>query len=134
MGEPPGRPVSDGTLRLFGLLWVFMDGKSPLLLEEPELSLHRAIIRHMPSMLAGIARRMDRQVLVSTHSADLLADEGVAGEEVLLLIPSKEATKVSVAADDLQIRTLMEGGMSVGEAVLPRTAPKDAYQLALFGE
>ncbi len=85
-------------------------------------------------MLAGIARRMDRQVLVSTHSADLLADEGVAGEEVLLLIPSKEATKVSVAADDLQIRTLMEGGMSVGEAVLPRTAPKDAYQLALFGE
>jgi predicted ATPase len=28
---------SDGTLRLLGLLWVFLDGAAPLLLEEPEL-------------------------------------------------------------------------------------------------
>ncbi|OGA53554.1 MAG: chromosome segregation protein SMC, partial [Betaproteobacteria bacterium RIFCSPLOWO2_12_FULL_62_58] len=31
---------SDGTLRLMGLLWVAMEGGGPLLLEEPELSLH----------------------------------------------------------------------------------------------
>src|SRR3990172_5200241 len=34
---------SDGTLRLMGLLWVTMEGGGPLLLEEPELSLHSAI-------------------------------------------------------------------------------------------
>lgn len=31
---------SDGTLRLIGLLWFLSRGDSPLLLEEPELSLH----------------------------------------------------------------------------------------------
>lgn len=36
---------SDGTLRLLGLLWAILDGTGPLLLEEPELSLHPAVIR-----------------------------------------------------------------------------------------
>jgi len=31
---------SDGTLRLMGLLWALLDGTGPLILEEPELSLH----------------------------------------------------------------------------------------------
>ncbi len=31
---------SDGTLRLLGLLWSLLEGNGPLLLEEPELSLH----------------------------------------------------------------------------------------------
>jgi putative AbiEii toxin of type IV toxin-antitoxin system len=34
------RELSDGTLRLLGLLWAVLDGTGPLLLEEPELSLH----------------------------------------------------------------------------------------------
>jgi len=37
--------LSDGTLRLLGLLWALMDRpQAPLLLEEPELSLHAAIV------------------------------------------------------------------------------------------
>lgn len=125
---------SDGTLRLFGLLWIFVDGRSPLLLEEPELSLHRGIVRHIPSMMARIARSLDRQVLVSTHSADLLADEGIAGEEILLLTPTVEDTKVTVATDDIQVRRLLEAGMPVGEAVIPRTSPRSAHQLTMFGD
>ena len=39
---------SDGTLRLIGLLWALLDAQGPLLLEEPELSLHEAIVRHIP--------------------------------------------------------------------------------------
>jgi len=49
--------LSDGTLRLMGLLWATMDGKGPLLLEEPELSLHPEIVRLLPQMLARIQRR-----------------------------------------------------------------------------
>jgi predicted ATPase len=44
---------SDGTLRLLGLLWSLLEGAGPLLLEEPELSLHEAVVRHLPSMKAG---------------------------------------------------------------------------------
>ena len=48
---------SDGTLRLMGLLWAAMDKGGPLLLEEPELSLHPEIVRVLPQMLARVQRR-----------------------------------------------------------------------------
>jgi predicted ATPase len=125
---------SDGTLRLVGLLWSLLDGTAPLLLEEPELSLHSGLVRHIPAMMARLARKTGRQVLLSTHSADLLSDEGIAPEEVLILNPTKEGTSVEVAADDQQVRELLAGGLTVADAVLPRTMPRDAEQLTLFGK
>ena len=125
---------SDGTLRLLGLLWVLLDGTAPLLLEEPELSLHAGVVRQIAPMMARLSRSTGRQVLVSTHSADLLRDEGIAPEEVALLVPSKEGTKISLAAEDAEVRVLLEGGISIAEAVLPRTAPRDPHQLTLFGD
>lgn len=123
---------SDGTLRLLGLLWVLLDGTHPLLLEEPELSLHPEVIRHLPAMMARIGKKSGRQILVSTHSADLLSDEGIAPEEVLFLEVTAEDTKVHRASDDRQIRALYESGVPMAEAVLPRTAPKAVQQLSLF--
>lgn len=124
---------SDGTLRLLGLLWVFLDGTAPLLLEEPELSLNAAVVRHIPQIIHRLGRKVGRQTLLSTHSADLLGDDGIAADEVLVLQPSPEGTSVTVAADDKQIQALLEGNMSVAEAVLPRTAPEAVTQLGLFG-
>jgi predicted ATPase len=126
--------LSDGTLRLLGLLWVFLDGTAPLLLEEPELSLHSAVVRHIPQMLSRLSRKSDRQVFVSTHSADLLSNEGIGAEEVLVLQPLKEGTQIEVAKDVEQIRDLLEGGLSMADAVIPRTAPAGADQLALLGD
>jgi hypothetical protein len=123
---------SDGTLRLLGLLWALLDGTAPLLLEEPELSLHAAVVRHIPSMMERVGRKVERQTIVSTHSAEMLADESIGAESVLLLVPTREGTGVVAAAEDEQIRSLLEGGMTVAEAVLPRAAPPAADQLSLF--
>jgi len=60
-----------------GILWAVMDGQGPLLLEEPELSLHPGVVRALPQMLARAQRRMGRQVFLSPHSPDLLNDEGI---------------------------------------------------------
>ena len=125
---------SDGTLRLLGLLWALLDGNAPLLLEEPELSLHAAIVGYIPSMMTRTQRKSSRQVLVSTHSADLLTDPGIAPDEVVILEPSRDGTRVSLAADSQQVRALLEGGLSIAEAVLPRTNPRSIQQLALFSE
>lgn len=122
---------SDGTLRLLGLLWSVLDGTGPLLLEEPELSLHEAVVRHLPAMMWKATRKNRRQVLISTHSAALLSDKSIAPEEVLLLHPTREDTSVSVGADSDEVRALLEGGMSIGEAVLPRVAPARPEQLVL---
>ena len=126
--------LSDGTLRLLGLLWAALDGTGPLLLEEPELSLHPEVVRFIPQMFARIQRRSGRQVFISTHSPDLLSDEGVGLDEVLVLEPEAEGTSVKLAADFGEIEALLEGGVSLPEAVLPRTRPKNVEQLALFGE
>lgn len=125
--------LSDGTLRLIGLLWAFLDGDHPLLLEEPELSLHAGVVRHIPAMMVRAGRKVGRQVMLSTHSRDLLLDEGIGREEVVLLIPSQEATQAELAASDREIRALLDGGVPMADAVLPRTAPAEAAELALFG-
>ena len=125
---------SDGTLRLLGLLWVLLDGTAPVLLEEPELSLHSAVVTRLPQILARVGRRSGRQVLLTTHSADRLSDPGINGEEVLVLIPSETGTAVEQASTIDQVRALLLNGMTVAEAVLPRTAPPNAAQLSTFGQ
>jgi predicted ATPase len=125
---------SDGTLRFLGFLWALLDGQGPLLLEEPELSLHPGIVRRLARVIYRLQKAKGRQVLVSTHSSDLISDEGIGAEEVLVLQPEREGTKVVVGKDDIQIRTLLEAGATVAEAVLPVTEPKDARQLDLLEE
>ena len=128
---------SDGTLRLLGLLWAIFDGSGPLLLEEPELSLHPEIVRYVPQMMYKIQRsrrRKRRQIILSTHSSDLLRDEGIAADEILLFIPTQEGSTVKVGADIEEIRHLLESGVPAAEVVLSHTKPADAAQLVLFGE
>jgi predicted ATPase len=128
---------SDGTLRLLGLLWALLDDSGPLLLEEPELSLHPEIVRYIPQMIYRVQRerkRAVRQVCLSTHSSDLLRDEGIAADEVLLFIPSKEGTIVRVGADIDEVRQLLEAGLSPAEVVIPHTRPSNAVQLSFFGD
>ena len=123
---------SDGTLRLMGLLWAILDGKGPLLLEEPELSLHPEVVRHIPQMFARVQRHTGRQILVSTHSPELLEDRGIGMEEVLLLIPDKESTKVTKISQIEEARELLEHGVSVGEIAMAHTRPDRAKDLPLF--
>ncbi len=125
---------SDGTLRLTGLLWAALDGGGPLLLEEPELSLHPDVVRYIPQMLARIQSKTSRQVILSTHSADLLRDEGIGLDEVLLLLPGTEGTQVRLAASFEEAKRLLEGGLSLAEAIIPFTRPAHVDQLALFGD
>lgn len=55
-----------------GLLWIALAGGGPLLLEEPELNLHPEVIRYIPQMFSRLQRRTGRQIMISTHSPDLL--------------------------------------------------------------
>lgn len=124
---------SDGTLRLLGLLWALLDGSAPLLLEEPELSLHTAIVRQIPRMMNQAGGRNRRQIFVSTHSGELLSDASIAQEEVVILTPSDQGTTATLAADSAEIHALLEGGLTVADAVLPMTEPPNVSQLALLG-
>jgi predicted ATPase len=102
-----------------------------LLLEEPELSLSPAIIRRLPSLFARV-QKGGRQVIASTHSSDLLTDEGIGLNEVHLLTPQEEGTRVETAAEINEVKSLLEGGLTMGEAVLPRVSPRRSEQLSFL--
>ncbi len=122
---------SDGTIRLIGLFWALLESGGPLLLEEPELSLNNEIVRRIPSLMNDVLQEFPRQVFVSTHSYALLSDPGIGANEVLVLRPHGEGTSVQNAENIEDVKLLVDGGMTVGEAVLPLTAPNDVFDMKL---
>jgi predicted ATPase len=123
---------SDGTLRLLGLLWAVADSKGPLLLEEPELSLHPEVVRYIPQMFARVQRRSARQILVSSHSPEILNDSGIGSDEVLALIPEAEGTTVTSLSERSDLQALREAGVPLGDILKELTAPEEAGQLSFF--
>src|SRR5207244_13391294 len=74
------------------------------------LSLHDAL---PISSIQKAQKKQARQILVSTHSSDLLRDPGIAPDEVLLLRPTSGGTKVEVSIDNEEIKHLLESGIPV---------------------
>ena len=74
-----------------------------------------------------------RQMIMSTHSADLLQDGGIGMDEALLLIPANEGTEVHTAGSKFEIRQMLEAGLSMADAATPYTRPKNSEQL-MFAE
>jgi len=123
---------SDGTLRLIGLLWSLQEGDGLLLLEEPELSLHTALVRQLAPFVARAQRAAGgRQAFISTHSDELMSDEGIGPNEILLVRAAAEGSTVVLGADLAEIRTALEAGLTAADVVMPLTAQA---QLALFSQ
>jgi len=122
---------SDGTLRLLGLLWALQEGDGLLLLEEPELSLNDAITEHIPLIIDRVLRKRksSRQVLISTHSDNLIA--AVADPQaVLLLEPSGNGSHIRVP--NLSESEAIAHGLNAAEVLLPKTRPAMIEQMGLF--
>lgn len=124
---------SDGTLRLIGVLWAIDGGTAPLLLEEPELSLHADVVRQIPRLLTRAAIRAKRQFIVSTHSEEMLHDAGIAPDEIAILQPTYEETNVIVGTDDPRVRKAAAAGIGLSDVIRSITRPDGIEQLGLPG-
>lgn len=124
---------SDGTLRLVGLLWSLLEGKrdaGPVLLEEPELSLHSSVVRQLPSILSRFRGTGGPQVLLTTHSEEIMKDQGLGLDEVVVLEPGTEGTEAVPATSVGGASRLLESGLSLAEILGPRTRPKRVDDLS----
>jgi predicted ATPase len=126
--------LSDGTLRLIGLLWALQDGSGLLLMEEPELSLHNGIVRKLAQFIYRIqsSKNDQRQIFISTHSTELLADEGISSDELIVFHPDEKATRIVKGDKDDAIRTLMDNGLPASEAALPQTETPEMTNFETF--
>ncbi|WP_036041292.1 AAA family ATPase [Leptospira alstonii] len=122
---------SDGTLRLIGFMWALLDTQGTFLLEEPELYLHSAIVRLLPEFISKLQRRKGkvRQVIISTHSYEILSNEGISGDETIVLIPTVEGTEIKLAMEIEEIKSFLGAGFNMAEAVIPRIAPKEIHKI-----
>jgi len=130
-GKQNETQFSDGTLRLFGLLWSLFEGEGPLLMEEPELSLHSEVVRHLPQLIERVSRnrKTKRQVIISTHSGEILLDKSIDAREILRLEPGPDGTLFKSPLDDPEELALLKSGLTVADVILPKSAPSDANQL-----
>lgn len=116
-------------MRLIGLFWILQEDPGLLLIEEPELSLNGKIVSYLAPFIHQLQGK--GQVIVTTHSSDLLSDQGIALDEVVLLEPNAESTRVREATSLADVSALVErGGMDVGTAILPHATPQGIETLA----
>lgn len=109
--------MSDGTLRALGVLTALLQGNvdySPTLIgiEEPETALHPAASAALREALVRAAE--STQVLVTSHSPDLLDDRHIDADAVLAVVSEAGETKIA-PLDEASRQVMREHLYSAGE-------------------
>ncbi len=126
--EPGARGVysheqfSEGTLRLLGMLFELATlslSTSIVLIEKPETFLQSSVVRSLPSFLAEVAMNHDVQMVISTHSPELIDSEVVLPSQVLVLRPEdgETAGELLSQSNDPRIRAVISAGLPKSEAI-----------------
>lgn len=135
--------MSDGTLRALGILVALFqggEGKHPSLvgIEEPEVALHPAAASVVRDALARASART--QVIVTSHSPELLDDKSVEVDSVLAVSTDESVTLIA-PLDEASRETVRRGLFTPGELlVLNQLSPDprhrvdvESRQMKLFG-
>lgn len=140
----PAASMSDGTLRALGVLVAIFQGvarrKKPVPLvgiEEPEVALHPGATSVLASAIIEATEKT--QVLITSHSPDLLDNPGIRSESILAVV-SQEGQTIIGTVDDASRKALREGLYTPGELLrlqqiepkVPRGPPM--RQLDLFAD
>ena len=114
---------SDGTLRLVGLMWTLLTSNDLILLEEPELSLHKRVVEQIPGLIFKLRkqrRKSGGQLLISTHSEAMLSNNTIDGN-FLILNPGKSGESTEIASPSQSDVEALKAGMTPADILLPQT-------------
>lgn len=136
--------MSDGTLRALGVLTALFQGSrehapSVIGIEEPETALHPAAAAALREALQRASEQT--QVIVTSHSPDLLDDLSLSADSLLAVVSNAGETRIA-PLDDASRAALRDQLFSVGELLrLDQLAPdpavlaaQDKRQPDLFGD
>ena len=120
---------SDGTIRLIGFLFAMLDGSGIILLEEPETNLHTAIIEAIPEFVAKVQRNKKRQVIITTHSYEILSNQGIRADELVILRPTSEGTVAKNAKTDDIVSAMLDAGLTAADAAMSETKAQNVNDI-----
>jgi predicted ATPase len=139
-----GMNMSDGTLRAFGVLTALFQGNrdyTPSLIgiEEPETALHPAASSALREALQRASEHT--QVIITSHSPDLLDDASITSEALLAVVANGGETKIA-PIDEASRNAIRNHLFSAGELLrLDQLAPDPkllaetgSHQVDLFGD
>lgn len=138
------KSMSDGTLRALGVLVALLQGTTNgrpthhlVGIEEPELALHPAASDVLLDCLNDAAE--NSQVLVTSHSPDLLDNQAISDDAILAVVSEHGETHLG-PLDETGRDTLRKQLYSAGELLRmdqlspdPEQSRFDPHQLELFG-
>lgn len=124
--------MSDGTLRALGVLTALFQGNldySPTVIgiEEPETALHPAASGALREALQRASEQT--QVIITSHSPDLLDDSSVSAESLLSVVAIAGETRIATL-DQASRETLTQQLFSAGELLRLNQLAPDAQVLA----
>ncbi len=129
--------MSDGTLRALGLLAAVFQRPAPslLVIEEPEATIHPGALGSVLDLLRHAGRFM--QVIVTTHSPDVLDATWIEAEHLRMASWEKGATQVAPVSEATR-SVLKEHLMGAGELLrsnaltVTELFDQDPHQIKLF--
>ncbi len=106
--------MSDGTLRALGILSAFFQRTIPTLIavEEPEGTIHPEALGSILDVIQSFAR--DTQIVVTTHSPELLDAKWIKPENIRIVTWQKGVTQVEPLGS-ASVKALQEHLMGAGE-------------------
>jgi len=135
-----GLNMSDGTLRVLGLLLaVYQPGEhSVVAIEEPEATVHPAAAETLVEVFLDASA--EKQILVTTHSPDLLDCKEISDDRIRIVTKEKNQTWISpvssASRDAIRDRLYTPGELLRSNELNPDTkvSKMAAKQLSLFSE
>lgn len=111
--------MSDGTLRLLGILVALFQGNygtqkhvSLVGIEEPEIAMHPAMVGALLDEFRHAAHKA--QVIITTHSPDLLEDKHLDVDSILA-VEAPDGDTVIAQVDDASRSVVQDRLFTVGE-------------------
>ena len=124
---------SDGTIRLIGFVFAMLDGNGIVLLEEPENNLHTSVVATIPEFVAKVQRNKRRQVIITTHSYEILSNQGIRAEELIILQPTIEGTIAKNANEDKTVSAMLNAGLSAADVAMAETRNENIDEIGNVG-
>lgn len=120
--------MSDGTMRVLGILTAFLQNGRPrvIAIEEPESTIHPEALATLLDLIRGFAATT--QIIITTHSPDLLESKWIEPENIRVASWSKGVTQI-LRLGHASSETLKQHLMGAGEMMRTEgLQPEDLFE------